>query len=86
MNNEEEQSPFEEGKIKISHGESYVGLVRFTEDGPEYESISPYGSSDNPRSPHYSDQMKMLSEFRTKKMTFDKKEIYSNSKIIYNPK
>ena len=76
----------EEGKIKISHGESYVGLVRFTEDGPEYESISPYGSSDNPRSPHYSDQMKMLSEFKTKKMTFDKKEIYSNSKIIYNPK
>ena len=75
-----------DGKIKISHGESYVGLVRFTKDGPQYESISPYGSSDNPRSPHYNDQMEMLSKFKTKKMTFEKKEIYKNSKIIYNPK
>jgi acyl-homoserine-lactone acylase len=76
----------ENGKIKISHGESYVGLVRFTENGPEYESVSPYGTSDDPNSPHYGDQMEMLSEFKTKKMTFDRDLIISNSKRIYNPK
>ena len=76
----------ENGKIKISHGESYVGLVRFTENGPEYESVSPYGTSDDPNSPHYGDQMEMLSEFKTKKMTFDRDLIISNSKKIYNPK
>ena len=75
----------ENGKIKISHGESYVGLVRFTENGPEYESVSPYGTSDDPKSPHYNDQMELLSSFKTKKMTFDKDEIYSKSKRIYNP-
>ena len=76
----------ENGMIKISHGESYVGLVRFTENGPEYESVSPYGTSDDPNSPHYGDQMEMLSEFKTKKMTFDRDLIISNSKRIYNPK
>jgi acyl-homoserine-lactone acylase len=74
------------GMIKISHGESYIGLVRFTENGPEYESVSPFGSSDDPNSPHYGDQMELLSNFETKKMTFDKNEIYLNSLKIYHPK
>ena len=74
------------GMIKISHGESYVGLVRFTENGPEYESVSPYGTSDDPNSPHYGDQMEMISNFDTKKMTFNREEIYSNSLKIYHPK
>ncbi len=74
------------GRIKISHGESYVGLVRFTKGEVEYESVSPYGSSDNPESLHYSDQMKLLAGFKTKKMTFDRREIYKNSKKIYHPK
>jgi len=73
------------GQIKISHGESYIGLVKFTKNGPEYESVSPYGTSDHPNSPHYNDQMELLSGFKTKKMTFDKDEIYSNSERIYNP-
>ena len=74
------------GRIKISHGESYVGLVRFTKGEVEYESVSPYGSSDNPESLHYSDQMELLAGFKTKKMTFDRREIYKNSKKIYHPK
>ena len=45
-----------------------------------------YGNSENPDSPHYDDQMKMFSKFETKKMSFDKNFIYSNSEKIYNPK
>ena len=77
---------YKDGKIKISHGESYVGLVRFIDGEVEYESVSPYGSSDNPDSVHYSDQMELLAGFKTKKMTFDRREIYKNSKKIYHPK
>jgi len=29
--------------------------------------------------------MELYSKFKTKKMTFDKQEIYSNAKRIYNP-
>ncbi len=77
---------YKDGRIKISHGESYVGLVRFIDGEVEYESVSPYGSSDNPDSIHYSDQMELLAGFKTKKMTFDRSEIYKNSKKIYHPK
>jgi len=77
--------PYKDGKHKVFAGESYIGLVRFTEDGPEMESIISFGNSDDPNSDHYTDQMEMYSKFQTKKMTFDKDEIYSKAKSIYNP-
>ena len=77
--------PYKDGKHKVFAGESYIGLVRFTEDGPVIESIISFGNSDDPSSDHYTDQMEMYSKFQTKKMTFDKEEIYSNAKSIYNP-
>ena len=74
------------GKRKITHGESYIQLVKFSNGSPHIESIVSYGNSENPDSPHYDDQMEMFSKFETKKMSFDKNFIYKNSKNIYNPK
>ena len=77
--------PYKDGMHKVFAGESYIGLVRFTKDGPIMESIMSFGNSDDPSSDHYTDQMEMYSKFQTKKMTFDKDEIYSKAKTIYNP-
>ena len=77
---------YKDGKIKITHGESYIELVKFVDGKVEIESVISYGSSDHEDSPHYNDQMEMYSKFETKKMTFSKEEIYKNSKKIYNPK
>ena len=77
--------PYKDGKHKVFAGESYIGLVRFTDEGPVMESIISFGNSDDPSSDHYTDQMEMYSKFQTKKMTFDKDEIYSKAKSIYNP-
>ena len=77
--------PYKDGKHKVFAGESYIGLVRFTKNGPLFESVISFGNSDNPTSDHYTDQMEMYSKFQTKKMTFDKEEIYSQAKSIYNP-
>ena len=77
---------YKDGKIKITHGESYIELVKFVDGKVEIESVISYGSSDHEDSPHYNDQMEMFSKFETKKMTFSKEEIYKNSKKIYNPK
>ena len=77
--------PYKDGKHKVFAGESYIGLVRFTKDGPLFESVISYGNSDDPTSDHYTDQMEMYSKFQTKNMTFDKEEIYSQAKSIYNP-
>jgi len=77
--------PYKEGKNKVTQGESYIGLVRFNEKGPILESIISYGNSDDPDSDHYTDQMEKYSKFQTKKMTFDRDEIYKEAKKIYNP-
>ena len=78
--------PYKKGKVKVVSGESYIELVRFTENGPEIESVISFGSSDNPESPHYGDQMELYSNFKTKKMTLNKDDVYATSKRIYHPK
>ncbi len=78
--------PFKDGKVKVVSGESYIELVRFTNNGPEIESVISYGSSDHPESSHYTDQMELYAAFETKKMTLDKQQIYANAKRIYHPK
>jgi len=77
--------PYKDGKVKVVSGESYIELVRFTEKGPEIESIISYGSSDHPESEHFNDQMELYASFQTKKMTIDKEVIYATAKKIYNP-
>ncbi len=77
--------PYKDGMHKVFAGESYIGLIRFTEEGPIMESIISYGNSDDPNSEHYTDQMEKYSQFETKKMTFDKNLIYKEAKSIYNP-
>ena len=74
-----------DGKIKVTHGESYIELVKFSKNKTEVESVISYGSSDHENSVHYSDQMDMYSKFQTKKMTFDKNVVYKNAKKIYHP-
>ena len=78
--------PYKDGKRQVTSGESYIELVKFTSSGPEIESVISYGSSDHPDSPHYNDQMELYAKFKTKKMTFDKVEIYANAVRIYNPR
>ncbi|MEK9516919.1 MAG: penicillin acylase family protein, partial [Flavobacteriaceae bacterium] len=77
--------PYKDGKSKVVSGESYIELVKFTPEGVEIESVISYGSSDDPNSVHYSDQMELYTGFKTKKMTFDKESIYKNAKHIYHP-
>ena len=77
--------PYKNGKVKVVSGESYIELIRFTEGGPEIESVISYGSSDHPNSPHFSDQMSLYSTFKTKKMTLDKEQIYAEAEKIYHP-
>ena len=79
-------SKYKDGKVQVTHGESYIQLVKFSSKGTEIESIISYGSSDNKESPHYNDQMEKYSKFQTKKMSFDRDWVLKNSRRIYNPK
>ena len=79
-------SKYKNGKIQVTHGESYIQLVKFSNKGVEIESIISYGSSDHKDSPHYNDQMELYSKFKTKKMSFDKDYVLKNARTTYNPK
>mgnify|MGYP001310552800 FL=1 len=78
--------PYKDGKTKVVKGESYIELVKFTPQGVDIESVISYGSSDDPESKHYSDQMELYTSFKTKKMTFDRASIFENASRIYHPK
>ena len=74
------------GRIKITHGESYIGLVRFTPTQTYYESVMSYGNSRKETSPHYTDQMDLYANFKTKTMFFDRPSVMKTAKKVYAPK
>ena len=78
--------PYKDGKIKITHGESYIGLVRFTPNKTYFESVISFGNSRRPESPHYTDQMELYSNFETKTMSFDRLDVMKTAKRVYAPK
>lgn len=78
--------PYKDGKFKVVAGESYIELVRFPKNGlPEIESVINFGASYNTGDPHFSDQMDMFLEKKTKKMSLDKSEVMKNAVKIYHP-
>ena len=76
---------YKDGKRRVFAGESYIGYIRFDKDGPKIESVISYGNSEVPESKHYDDQMELYQNFKLKKVSMDKEEIYNNASRIYNP-
>ncbi len=76
----------EEGHLRPRAGDSYIQLVRFSDEGVEIESVNAYGASAKEGSPHYTDQMELFTNQRLKPMTLDKEEVYREAKRVYSPK
>jgi acyl-homoserine-lactone acylase len=77
---------YKDGRFKVWVGDSYIMLVKFSKEGmPEIETINCYGSSNHPDSPHYTDQMQMFVDKKTKTMTLDKATIIKDAARIYSP-
>lgn len=77
---------YKNGILKTRHGESYIELVKFSENGVEIETVNTFGASSKKDSPHYTDQMELFVAQKTKKMTLDKETIFREAKKIYHPK
>lgn len=78
-------TPYKKGMIKGFVGDCLIQLVRFTPDGPIIETVNTYGASNRPESPHYSDQMEMFLQHKTKVMTLNKKVVYAKAERVYHP-
>lgn len=77
--------PYKNGRFRSWIGESYICLVKFTKNGPEISTVSPYGASNKPTSKHYTDQMKLYSNQQTKPMPLQKDYWYKHAESIYHP-
>lgn len=75
----------EDGKLSMFIGDGLVQLVKFTKDGPQIESINPYGASNKPDAKHYTDQMHKFVSHEFKKMSLDKGEVYKSATEVYHP-
>lgn len=75
----------EKGRVKAVGGDSYIMLVRYSEDEVEIETVLPFGESSRPESPHFTDQMDMYLQHELKEMTLDKKKVYEQAVKVYHP-
>lgn len=67
---------------RVNYGYAYAMAVKF---GVTVDTVSvvPFGSSENPDSPHYADQMDLVRDRRMKVVRFDPEEVRRNAKRAY---
>ena len=73
------------GIYKVTGGDGYIQVARFSEDGAQIRSINSYGSSNHEDSPHYSDQMEMFTKHEYKDVPLDRLSIEKDAERIYHP-
>ena len=78
-------TPTRDGRVKGTIGDCYIALIKFTDDGPEIETVNAFGASNSDNSIHYDDQMELFQQQQTKKMTLDRESVYREAKTIYHP-
>ncbi|MCS7072982.1 MAG: acylase, partial [Bacteroidia bacterium] len=73
------------GLLKADVGESYIMMVRYSENRVEIETVHAYGASSKPNSPHYTDQMELFVKRQLKPMSLSKSLNLQNAKRQYQP-
>ena len=74
----------DDGKRRIRGGDGWQLAVQFS-DPPQAYSILAYGQSNNPESPHHTDQARMFAENRMKRVAFTETEIAADLLRSYRP-
>lgn len=73
------------GIYKVTGGDGYIQVARFSKDGAEIRSINAYGASNREYSPHYTDQMEMFTNHEYKKMPLDRTTLEKDAERVYHP-
>ncbi len=73
------------GRKRSYLGDSYIQLIRFTEQGVKIQSVQPYGNSNVEGSPHFNDQMDMYLNQKTKEESLDPEWVKAHTKEKYHP-
>ena len=76
---------WKKGRLRGFLGESYIQLIRFSENGVKIESVHCFGASNKVGSPHFDDQVDLFLEQKTKTMSLDKQWIMDHAERTYHP-
>lgn len=69
------------GWRQVVHASSYIAWVQYTDHGPVGRSVLAPSQSDNPTSPHHSDQTVLFSKKQSKPVLFDDKDIRADPNL-----
>jgi acyl-homoserine-lactone acylase len=70
------------GYTPIVHGNSYIQVVTWNEDGaPDARGILTYSQSPEPDSPHYSDQTELYAQGEWLQLPFTEEDILADPKL-----
>ena len=73
------------GILKAYLGENITMFIQFGEDDIIIESVVPYGSSNDPESKHYTDQMEMFTNQQLKRVYLEEENILPTIVETYHP-
>lgn len=76
---------WEGGKFRSFVGDSFIQMMRFSENGVEIETCNAFGTSNKVDSPHYTDQMELYVNQQLKPVSMDKATIFKEAKRVYHP-
>jgi len=74
-----------DGRLAAARGDAWVLAVEFLADGPRAYSILAYGESDDPASPHHTDQAAMFARGELKPVAFTEADIARQLVRRYRP-
>jgi acyl-homoserine-lactone acylase len=77
--------PRPDGTLAPFVGDSYIMMVKMGGDGPEIQTIHPYGASARKGNPHATDQMPLFVKRQFKPMSLDWEEAKRKAKRVYSP-
>jgi len=78
-------TPSRDGRWVASRGDAWVLAVEFGAAGPRAYSVLAYGQSDDPASPHRTDQAAMFARGELKTVAFTEREIAAQLVRRYRP-
>lgn len=73
------------GIYKVTGGDGYIQIARFSKNGADIRSINAFGASARPESSHYTDQMEMFTNHQYKTVPLDRESLEKTAERIYHP-
>lgn len=73
------------GIYKVTGGDGYIQIARFSKDGVKIRSINALGASSEPESPHFNDQMEPFTNHEYREVPMDIESLKKAAERVYHP-